>query len=454
MNLQQFLLILRARYKLVLMMLFATVIVTVAVSLLLPKQYIAASAVVVDVKSPDPVIGVYLPAMSMPGYMATQVDVLNSDRVAQKVVAMTKLAQDPEAMAQWQQATGGKGKIEAWLAAKLQKGLDVKPSRESNVININYKAANPAEAAAMANAFAQAYIDTTIELKVEPAKQYARWFEVQGKSLRDDLDKARARLSEFQQRKGILASDERLDNESAKLNELSAQLTVVQGQTSDAQSKQRSGSASGTLPEVVQNSLITNLKVDVARLEGKLQDAGGNLGKNHPQYQRMESELVELKRKLAAETQYITSGFSTSGTVGRDKEAGLRAAIERQKKRVLELKRQRGDLDVYQRDVDAAQKALDAVTQRFNQANLEGQSTQANVAILTPAFEPIRHSFPKTTLNALASIFLGTLLGIGAAFMLEFLDRRVRSVHDLAGVLQLPLLGVIPKAAGGTYHAG
>jgi chain length determinant protein EpsF len=454
MNLQQFLLILRARYKLVVMMLLATVIVTVTVSLLLPKQYIAASAVVVDVKSPDPVAGVYLPAMSMPGYMATQVDVLNSDRVAQKVVAMTKLGQNPEAMAQWQQATGGKGKIETWLAAKLQRGLEVKPSRESNVINISYKAANPGEAAVFANAFAQAYIDTTIELKVEPAKQYARWFETQGKSLRENLDKARARLAEFQQRKGILASDERLDNETAKLNELSAQLTAVQGQTSDAQSKQRSGSASGTLPEVVQNSLITNLKVDIARLEGRLQDVSGNLGRNHPQYQRMESELNELKRKLAVETQYITSGFSTSGAVGRDKEAGLRAAIERQKKRLLEMKRQRGDLDVIQRDVDAAQKALDAVAQRFNLANLESQSTQTNVAILTPAFEPLRHSFPKTTINALASILLGALLGVGAAFALEFLDRRVRSATDLAGLLQLPLLGVVPRAAPAANPTG
>ncbi len=454
MNLHQFLLILRARYRLVLWMLFATVSATLAVSLSLPKQYIAASAVVVDVKSPDPVVGMYLPAISMPGYMATQVDVLNSDRVAQKVVAMTKLDQNPQAIAQWQQATGSKGKIEPWLAARLQKGLDVKPSRESNVINISYKAAIPGEAAVFANAFAQAYIDTTIDLKVEPAKQYARWFDAQSKSLRENLDKAQARLSEFQQRKGILASDERLDNEAAKLNELSAQLTVVQGQTSDAQSKQRSGSASGTLPEVVQNSLITNLKVDIARLEAKLQDAGGNFGKNHPQYQRMESELVELKRKLAAETQYITSGFSTSGAVGRDKEAGLRAAIERQRKRVLEMKRQRGDLDVIQRDVDAAQKALDAVTQRLNQANLESQSTQTNVAILTPAFEPIRHSFPKTSINTLASIFLGALLGIGAAFALEVLDRHVRSSDDLADLLQLPFLGVIPKTAAAANHAG
>ena len=447
MNLHQFLLILRARYKLILFMLLATVATTVVVSLMLPRQYIAASAVVIDVKSPDPIVGMYLPAISMPGYMATQADVLNSDRVAQKVVKITQLDQNSQARAQWLEVTGGKGKLEAWLAARLQRGLDVKPSRESNVINISYKAADPVTAANNANAFAQAYIDTTIELKVEPAKQYAHWFEAQGKALRENLERAQSRLSEYQQRKGIIASDERLDNENAKLNELSTQLTVVQGQISDAQSKQRSGSASGALPEVVQNSLITNLKVDISRLEGKIEDVRGNLGKNHPQYQRMESELAELKKKLAIEIQHITSGFSTSGTIGKDKEVALHAAIEKQRKRLLEMRRERGELEVLQRDVEAAQKAYEAVSQRFNQANLESQSTQTNVAVLTAASEPISPSSPKIVMNTLASIFLGTLLGIGAAFLLEFLDRRVRSGDDLAELLQLSLLGVIPKTA-------
>ena len=83
MNLQQFLLILRARYKLVLFTLLGTVAVTLVLSLVLPKQYTATSAVVVDVKSPDPIAGMMLPALIMPGYMATQVDIINSDRVAQ-----------------------------------------------------------------------------------------------------------------------------------------------------------------------------------------------------------------------------------------------------------------------------------------------------------------------------------------------------------------------------------
>jgi chain length determinant protein EpsF len=327
----------------------------------------------------------------------------------------------------------------------LLKKLDVKPSRDSNVIGISYKSADPAFSAAIANAFAQAYINTNIDLKVEPARQYAKWFDEQGKALRENLEKAQNRLSEYHQTKGIVASDERLDVETAKLNELSTQLTIVQGQTSDAESKERSGKASDTMSEVTQNPLIATLKAELVRQEGKLQELAGNLGRNHPQYQRAESEIVVLRERLDAEIQKITTGFSTSRTVGRSKESELRAAIEAQRKKLLKLKRERDELAVLTRDVEAAQKAFEAVSQRFNLTSLESQTTQTNVAVLTPASEPIEPSFPKLLLNILASSFLGTLLGIGAALVFEMLDQRVRSVDGLAETLQLPLLGVIPK---------
>ncbi|OGA47298.1 MAG: chain length determinant protein EpsF [Betaproteobacteria bacterium RIFCSPLOWO2_12_FULL_62_13] len=448
MNLQQFLLILRARYKIIFLVLLTTVAVTVAASLLLPAQYTATATVVVDVKSPDPIAGIMLPALIMPGYMATQVDIINSDRVALKVVKMLKLDQSPQAKEQWLDDTEGKGKIEVWLAAVLQKKLDVKPSRESNVISINYKAVEPAFAAAVANAFAKAYLDTNIELKVEPARQYAEWFGAQGASLRDNLEKAQRSLSDYQQQHGIVANDERLDSETYKLNELSTQLTIVQGQTNDVRSKQRSGGASDTLPEVVQNALIMDLKSRIAALEGKLQDLAGNVGRNHPQYQRQEAEIASLKQKLEVETRQIISGFSTSSAVGKDKESELRSAIDAQKHKLLQLKRERDELAVLMRDVDAAQKAYELVTQRFNQTSLESQSTQTNVSVLTPATEPIEPSFPKLLLNIAISIFLGTLLGVGAAFILEMLDQRVRSADDLSAMLGLSVLGVISKTNG------
>ena len=442
---QQFLLILRARYLLVILTLLGIVTATLVVSLLLPKQYTATASVVVDVKSPDPIIGMMLPGMAVPGYMATQMDIIISDRVAQKVVKLLKFDVNPTVKQQWMEATEGKGKLEVWMAGLLLRKLEVKPARESNVISISYKAADPGFATAVANAFTQAYIETNIELKVEPARQYAKWFGEQGKSLRDNLEKSQAKLSEYQQEHGIVAIDERLDNETAKLNELSTQLTVVQGQTSDAQSKQRSGSASDTLPEVVQNPTIGALKVDIARQEAKLQELAGNLGRNHPQYQRAESEIATLKQKLEVETRHITSGFSTSRAVGRDKEAELRTAIETQKKKLLELKHQRDELAVLMRDVDAAQKAYEAVSQRFNQTSLESQSTQTNVSVLTPAAEPTEPSSPKLVLNMLLSVFIGTLLGVGMALVLEMLDQRIRSTDDLVEVLQIPVLGVIQK---------
>jgi len=112
MNLQQFLLILRARYKLVLLVLLGTVTATLGVSLVLPKQYTATTSVVIDVKSPDPVIGMMLPGMAAPGYMATQIDIIQSDRVAQKVVKLLKLDANPTVRQQWMEATKGKGKLE------------------------------------------------------------------------------------------------------------------------------------------------------------------------------------------------------------------------------------------------------------------------------------------------------------------------------------------------------
>ncbi len=439
MNLQQFLRILLARYWVVVLTLLGTVSVTVAVSLLLPAQYKAAAAVVVDVKSPDPIGGMVLPALAMPGYMATQVDIINSDRVARKVVRSLRLDQNAKVIEDWKKETEGKGTIDAWLAELLQKKLDVKPSRESNVIAIGFKAADPVFAAAIANAFAQAYIDTNIELKVEPARQYAGWFESRSRELRDSLDKAQKRLSDYQLEHGIIATDERLDSEIQKHAELQAQLVVTQTQNADATSK-RASAGGDTLPEVMQSGVVQQLKSDVARAEAKLDDLSGRLGKNHPQYQGAVSELATLKKKLAEETARVSSSINTAGRISKGKETEIRANIETVKKRILDLKKGHGEAKLLQQEVETAQRAYDAVVQRANQSALESQSQQTNISILSPAIEPTEPASPKILLNTLLAVFLGTLLGVGAALAMELADRRIRSRQDIEQALGLPVL--------------
>jgi len=442
MTLQQFLLILRARSRLALYTLLVTVLVVFLVSVLLPKQYTASTAVVIDVKSPDPIAGLVLPGMISPGYMATQVDIINSDRVAQRVAKLLHMDESPTLKEEWQEATEGKGQFLDWAANRLQRKLDVKPSRESNVINIGYTASDPAFAAAAANAFAQAYIDVNLELKVEPARQNAAWFEGQTKLVRDKLEAAQAALSIYQQKTGIVATSERLDFESAKLNDLSAQLTVAQGLTSESHSKSLAAGSS-TLPEVMQSPLINGLKSDIARVDSKLQESNVNLGKNHPQTQRAESELASLKAKLASETRAIEASFGTSYQVGKQKEKELLAAIEAQKTRVLDLNRQHDEISVLQRDVESAKHAFEGVSERSAQTRLESLSIQTNVVMLNAAAEPVAPSKPNIFRNVLVATFFGTLLGIGLALLLELANRRVRSTEDLAGAIGLPVLASI-----------
>jgi chain length determinant protein EpsF len=440
MTFQQFLLILWARRKLALRVLGVTVLTTLVISLILPKQYTATTSLVIDVKSPDPIAGMVMQGLLAPGYMATQIDIINSDRVAQRAVRLLGLDKNAEAIEKWKEDGEGKGTVEGFYGELLQKKLDIKPSRESNVININFTGLDAGFSAAVANAFAQAYIDTSIEMRVEPARQYTAWFQERQKGLRADLEKAQAKLSAYQQEKGIVVTDERMmDNETARLNELTGQLAAAQAQKADASSRQKSGTSELSL-EVLQNPLIQNLKSEIARSEAKLAELNTNLGKNHPLVQQMEAQIQGQRQQLRDEINRISGGAAVANKFGAVKQEELKAAIEEQKKRLLAIKAERDQLAVLVNDVETARRAYEAVGQRMTQSNLEGQSQQTNVQVLSSATEPTKHSKPKVFLNLLVAIFLGGMLGVGAALVAELGQRRTRSAEDLALALELPVL--------------
>jgi len=447
MSFQQFLLILRARYKAALFVLVATVAVTTGVNLWLPKQYTASAAVLVDVKSPDPVAGQMLPGLMAPGYMATQIDIINSDRTARAVVKLLRMDSSSAIQAQWLEATGGKGLLLDWLAALLQKNLDVKPSRESNVVYVNYSAAEPEFAAAVANAFAQAYINVNLDLKLAPAREYASFFEEQTKTAREKLEEAQRALSDYLQENKITSVDERLDFEMSKLNETSSQLTGIQGLITDSQSK-RQNAKTGTVAEVMSSPLVNGLKSDITRLEARLTEGSVNFGKNHPQTRRTEIELETLRAQLEAEVQRITTSIDTTYQVGKQREQQLQGALGAQKSRLLALNKQRDELTVLRREVDLAQRIFDSMSQRASQSSVESQTNQTNIAVLNPASPPTSASKPRVLLNILISGFVGGLLAIGAALVLELANRKIRSTEDLMETLNLPLLGSVASAAG------
>lgn len=445
MNPRLFMIVLLERWKLALLVFLLAIAAAMAATHYLPKRYVAEAAVMVDIRSPDPLAALISPTGIHPGTMGTQVDIIKSDRVGRKVSRILKLNENPAVREMWLNATEGKGRLDDWLTELLQRGLWVTPSRDSNILTISYQGSDPAFVTGVANAYAEAYIEASVELKVEPARQYAEWFGSQAKVLRESLEGAQSRLSAFQQKKGIVVTDEHLDYELARLNELSARLQGVQQETRDAQSKRRSGEAD-TLPEVMANPVILGLRTSIAQLEAKITEAAANMGSKHPSYVRMQTELAELKKRLVAETSHVASSYSTTTAVGKTREAELRAAIEAQRKKVLDMKQERDQIAVLVRDVETAKRAYEAVTNRFNQVSLESQATRTNVSILTPAIEPLHPVFPKPpTQMLLLAVALGAVLACGAVFGMEMLDRRIRSADDLAEMLQLPVLAVVER---------
>lgn len=449
MSFNQFLLILIARRWTVVVTLLITLVMAAAASLLWPKSYTATTAVVLDPK-PDPVSinsASPLSGISPFTYLSTQKEIIQSVRIASKVVKSLKLDEDSEIIREWKLDTDGRGDRTVWVARLLLKKLDVKPERDSNVLNISFTAKDPKIAALIANTFAESFVDTSLELKLEPARRYAAWFVEQTKSVRGLLEKAHSQLSEHQRDKGIVAVDEKLDVENARLADLSAQLTAIQLQKAETRSRQiQAEGDKNILPEVLQNSLIQGLKSEVAKEEAKLNQLAGQLGKNHPQYKRNEMELQSLRQKLDQEINHVAKGIGTANRVNLQREADIAASLQAQKLKVLQLKRQRDELAVLNRDVEGSQRSYDLAMQRLNQMNLESQATQTNsVVVLYPATEPVEPSRPRLMLNLVLAAIFGILLGVGLALRREVVDYRIRMIEDVTELLKLPVLGTIDK---------
>src|SRR5262245_35221875 len=300
MSIQQFLLALRARFSLLILIVAATVVAAAAVSVFLPKSYKATVSLLVDANKDEQSLSNSLRPLMLPqeraNYLQTQADIITGEKVAHKVVKDLKLADMPSRRAAFQKEAKGLGAIEDWLAEGLLKKLKVETS-QSNVIQVSFSSADPEFSAQVANAFAKAYIATMLELRVEPTRQAAAWFDEQLKSLRANLEDTQTRLTDYQKKQGIISADERYDVENARLSELSSQLVKAQEQAFDLDAREQQardflkrGASPDRLPDILSNVHIQKLKEELAHGESKLHELSAQYGANHPAYRRQVSE--------------------------------------------------------------------------------------------------------------------------------------------------------------------
>jgi uncharacterized protein involved in exopolysaccharide biosynthesis len=303
----------------------------------------------------------------------------------------------------------------------------------------------------VANEFAKAYIDTNLDLRVDPARQQSAWYDERAAKIRANLDAAQTRLGEYQRETRIVSLDERLDVESARLQELSSQLVALQALSSEADRKAaiaaraaKAGTGSlSELPEVQQSGLLQSMKAELSRLEGRRSDVRANLGANHPDNLKLTEEIDSLRQRIDREMVNVTQALSRTSELNRQRANDLRDSLEAQRAKVIQLKSKRDQFTVLTRDVEAAQRAFDEVAQRSNKIGLESQLRQTNVSILDPAVPPAKPSSPLMIVNVIASLVLGLLAALAAVLAAELPNRRIHSAVDAFEIAGVPLLAQV-----------
>lgn len=457
MTLARLLLVLKARWLLLLCVWLGVVALVGGITALQPQAYTATSVLLVDMKAADP-LGT---SQSQPGqsdaYMAAQLDIILSERVARQVIESQQLAARPvgpsatadKRRQRWQAETGGQGDYIAWLSEDLRKNLEVRPAKESGVIRIFYTAPDREEAARMANAYVKAYADTALQLRVEPARQHSTFFDDRSRQLRERLEAAQARLSDYQRSKGLVSvgPDDRLDIETTRLNELSTQLTQLQALAGESGSRQaQARSAGDRTPEAIANPTIAGLNAELSRQQARLSEMATRLGDQHPALIELRANVAQLRSQVAAETRRVNASVGVNNAVNQSRIEQLRSALDAQRSKVLELKALRDEAAVLQREVQQAQAAFDSLGSRATQALLESQSNLSNVSVLKAATPPAKSSSRQFGVNLPVAALLGLVLAVAVTIWREMQDRRLRDSQDVQEALDLPMLVEIPRA--------
>jgi len=390
---------LRARYRVLLLILLATVLTTTVVSLLIPKTYIATAALLVDSRDDQSVreAGNTPAARERTGYMQTQIDLITSQKVASRVINDLDLASSPATRAQFAKESTGEGSLETWLIDSLIKQLKVETS-QSSVIQISFASADAETSARIANAFAKAYIDTTLELRVEPSRANAVWFDEQLKGLRENLEK-----------------------------------------TTDAVRLATAAGSAGSValrvsPDDVSTPYVQNLKTELLRGETRLEELSTRLGVNHPQYQRQLTETQTMRQVLGTELN------RAAGSASRQNVQSAAAGAGNSRNAASQLNQYQNQVGLLVRDAEIAQRAYEVAMQRALVTQVESRATRSNVSILYAAATPFKPARPRIVLNIALAFVLGGLLGLTAIYLLELFDRRVRASVDLQGDGKVPLL--------------
>lgn len=385
-------------------------------------------------------------------YVQTQAGLLRSRTLAERVVQDLNLASNPEFADQELDPAARLREATAKVAANLY----VPPPEEAQLIRFDYVSETPRLAAQIANAFAEAFINTSLQRRYE-ASAYARSFlERQIAKTRTDLERSERQLVDYAQAQGIIDTSSGREGEPAgdasslqgqSLVALNQALAEATARRVAAEGAYRNARSAGPTSEVATSA--QPLRQARAQLQAEYQQKRTLMKPEHPEMVSLRSRIEELDRQIARETSTVASSrvntLESEYRAALAAETALRSRVAQLKGNVLDLRGRSVRYTILQREVDTNRALYDALLQRYKEIGVAGGVGTAPVSIVDRAQAPAQPFKPNLLLNLLLGLGLGLTCGVLAAVALEFLNDTIKTRADIRDKLGLACLGVIPK---------
>lgn len=377
--------------------------------------------------------------------------VIASRDVAKRAVLKLGLHEDPSYLTQDDDTPGETGNLEA-SAMALQTRLSVEPVPDTRLVQIHARDVMPERARLIADTVADAYVEKTLEDRLESTDRAKDWLENQLAVLREELEEAELALHSFKKGHNVLSvsMEDRQNLVASDVQTTHDKLTETRNQRIELEARLKRLKASlGRGPDKIDPAIMAEhaaLNELATALRSKQQEHDAlavKYGERHPTMKTLAQEIEVLQAQLAAEKREIIASAEFDVLQANTVEQGLRAAASDAHAAGLNLNLREIEYRRLNHDRDSKTKLYEIVLQRLTEADLTRMLKTTHVRVLDHALLPVAPVSPNFFKNVASAFLAGVLLGLAAAFIASRLDRTIRSFESVES-LGIEVLGVIP----------
>ena len=336
------------------------------------------------------------------------------------------------------------------VVGALRGSMQVEPVPNSRLVRINVVGADPALAARVANAWADAYTKSNMERKVD-ASSYARTF------LEQELAKSKIRLEEsenslvqYTRQKQILSVDEKSNPLTQNFTDFSAALAKAeQDRIKNEANYDEIKRTLSSSRDLLENKALATFRESKAKLELEYQQQLRTYKPGHPSMQALQAQIDLSEQRIQSESKAITGSVETTAKAALDsaiaQETRLRARVETSKRGILDVQDQGIRYNILKREVDTNREMYSGLLKNLKEVGVTAMVGTNNVSVVDKADVPLFPFRPDVFRGAMTGILLGLMAGLALAFVVEYMDDSIKFPDEVERFTGLPLIGVIPK---------